>query len=154
MIYNDKIVESINKLIIYLKSRQDCQNVSINFQISNDQFHKNIPKNVLEKYDKVDFVSKETLKPYVLDKRRIQNDGNAKDNNLNGTFDKSVVPAVNYISKFQDIIQIKNCIVISANGNICSERHGCSTYKEEDQLAYGNILSKSFLDIISKLPNI
>lgn len=154
LIYNEKIIESINKLIKYLKSKENCKDVSINFKISNDQFHKDIPNDVLEKYGKVDFISKEWLKPFVLDKNQIQNDGNAKQNNLGGKLDISYVPSTNYIFREHNTIYIKNGIYVSANGNICSEKNGCETFEDEDKLAYGNILTQSFLEIITKFPNL
>lgn len=150
LIYSEKFINSIHKLINYLKSKKECENVSINFKISNDQFHKEISEEVLEKYKKVDFVSEEWLKPFTLQKNQIQNDGNAKENNLEGTLDTSYVPSVNYILKEENTIKIRNGIVISANGNVCNEKNGCATFEMEDEFAYGNLLEESFLDIISK----
>ncbi len=66
--------------------------------------------------------------------------------------DTSYVPSNNYIFKEDNNIYIKNGICISANGNICNEKSGCSTFEEEDNSAYGNILNQSFLDIITKFP--
>ncbi|MCI8330484.1 MAG: hypothetical protein HFE04_00110, partial [Bacilli bacterium] len=47
--------------------------------------------------EKVDFVSKEWLKPYELSQNEIQNDGNAKINNIDEKLDTSLVPSINYI---------------------------------------------------------
>lgn len=146
ILYDEKIIQSIYKLINYLHNKKECENTSINFKISNDQFHKSIPKFVLEKYKKIDFVSKEWFMPYNLS----QNDGNAKTNNLDGKLDTTSVPSINYISESSNCIQVKNGIYISANGNVCSEKNGCATFEIEDRNNYGNLLNESFLTIIKK----
>lgn len=153
ILYDEKIINSIHKLINYLHNKKECENTSINFKISNDQFHKSIPKTVLEKYEKVDFVSKEWLKPYELSQNEIQNDGNAKINNIDGKLDTSLVPSINYIIENSNNIQVKNGIYISANGNICSEKNGCASFEIEDKNNYGNLLNESFLTIIRKFQN-
>ena len=150
LIYSEQFIDAIHKLINYLRSKKECENVSINFKISNDQFHKNILDEVLEKYKKVDFVSEEWLKPFILQKNQIQNDGNAKKNNLEGSLDTSYVPSANYILKEQNTIQVRNGITISANGNICSEKNACATFETEDESPYGNILKDSFLNIVEQ----
>lgn len=148
LIYSDKIIHSVNRLISYLKSREKCVNTKVNFKISNDQFHRDISKEVLDKYKNVEFIEEEWLKPYVLEKSDIQNDGNAKINNLGGKLDTSFIPSVNYISKEQNNIKVKNGICISANSNVCNEKCGCATFENEDEFAYGNVLNQSFLNII------
>lgn len=148
LVYSEVFIQSIYKLIDYLKSNEESKNASIYFRISQDQFHKEIPPSVLEKYSEVPFISE--YKPYILEQNQIQNDGNAKENHLGGTWSKEKVPSINYISKEGNSIYIKNAIVVCANGNICSERYGCASFEEEDKYSYGNILTTSFLDIINQ----
>lgn len=149
LFYSEEFIRSIYRLIEYLKANEKSKKVQVYFRISQDQFHKKIPTSILEKYKKISFVS-EGIEPYTLKQNQIQKDGNAKENQLDGTLSIENVPSINFVSKKDDTIVIKNALYISANGNVCSERYGCASFLEEDKYSYGNLLETSFLDIIHK----
>ncbi len=40
LIYSDKIINALEKLMKYLKTKENCKDTRLVFEISNDQFHK------------------------------------------------------------------------------------------------------------------
>lgn len=146
LIYDEKIINSINKIMEYLSTKENCQNVQLVFELSNDQFHKRPSKEVLDKYTKLQFLNKSFLKPRII--KDIMNEGNARDNGIGGnkTY-KNYIRNMD-IKNLNDQMEIRNELLVSANGNIINV--GCASYIEEDKIALGNLHKSSFLNIIGK----
>lgn len=146
LIYSDEIIDALDRLMKYLKTKETCKLTRLVFEISNDQFHKRPSKEVLDKYRKLPYIDKSFLDQREIPKERILNDGNAKENNLGGT--KSYK---NYLSPIDiklkdDTLTIKNELIIASNGNVTSTVGG--PYKDEDENSWGNLTDKSFDKII------
>ncbi len=65
LIYNEKIINSINKLMNYLKNKEGCKDCELLFEVSNNQYHKRPSKEVLNHYSKLSFLDKSFLKPRI-----------------------------------------------------------------------------------------
>lgn len=148
LIYNQSIIDNINKLMEFLKSKGNNKTVQLIFEISNDQYHKRPDKDILDKYSKLTFLDKKFLEPRVRTMESTVNEGNAKDNNIGGNMTyKDFIEEMD-VNESNDIIEVNNTILIAANGNIvnCS----CGSYAEEDKITLGNLYNSSFLNIISE----
>lgn len=144
LIYDEMIIGALDKLMKYLANKENCQDVQLVFELSNDQFHVRPSKEVLEKYATLPFLNKKFLTPRVIDD--IMNEGNAKDNGIGGnrTY-KDYLRNIECKSS-NDEIEISGDILVAANGNIINV--GCTSYIEEDKIALGNLSESSFLTII------
>ncbi len=148
LIYNQSIIDNINKLIKFLTSKEKSKTVQLIFELSNDQYHKRPDKDILDKYSKLPFLDKKFLVPKIRAIESTVNEGNAKSNNIGGSMTyKDFIEEMN-IKSSNDVIEVRNSIVIAANGNVinCS----CGSYIEEDKISLGNLHNSSFLSIISK----
>lgn len=148
LIYDQSIIDNINKLMEFLTSKEKCKEVQLIFEISNDQYHKRPDKDTLDKYSNVPFLDKKFLEPRIRTVESTVNEGNAKDNNIGGsTTYKDFIEEMD-VKTSNDVIEVNNTILITANGNVvnCS----CGSYIEEDEISLGNLHNQSFLDIVSK----
>lgn len=146
LIYDQSIIDSINKLMNFLKSKEESKDVELVFEISNDQFHKRPNKDILDKYAELPFLNKKFLEPRVRSNESIINEGNAKENNIGGSSTyKDFITDID-IKELNNIIEVEGSLLVSANGNIvnCS----CASYIIEDEIKLGNICEASLLDII------
>ena len=125
LIYSDEIINALDRLMTYLKNKENCKDTRLVFEISNDQFHKRPSKEVLDKYKKLPYIDKSFFEPREIPKERILNDGNAKENGGGGN---------------------KTELIITSNGNITSTVGG--PYKDEDENSWGNLNDKDFDSII------
>lgn len=148
LIYNQSIIDSINKLMKFLISKEKCKMVQLIFELSNDQYHKRPDQDTLDKYSKLPFLDKKFLAPRTRTVESTVNEGNAKENNIGGSMTyKDFIEKMN-IKSSNDVIVVGNSILIAANGNVvnCS----CGSYIEEDEISLGNLQNLSFLNIVSK----
>lgn len=148
LIYNQSIIDNINKLIKFLTSKEKSKTVQLIFELSNDQYHKRPDKDTLDKYSKLPFLDKKFLVPKIRTIESTVNEGNAKVKYVGGRMTyKDFIEEMN-IKSSNDIIEVGNSIVIAANGNVinCS----CGSYIEEDEISLGNLHTSSFLSIIGK----
>lgn len=146
LIYSDKIINALEKLMKCLKTKENCKDTRLVFEISNDQFHKRPSKEVLDKYRKLPYIDKSFLEQREIPIERLLNDGNAKENNLGATRTYK-----NYLSPIDiklkdDTLTIKNELIITSNGNVTSTVGG--PYKDEDENSWGNLKAKDFSKII------
>lgn len=151
LIYNQDIIDNINKLMEYLTSKEKSRTVQLLFEISNDQYHKRPDKDTLDKYSKLPFLDENFLVPKTRTVENTVNEGNARSNNIGGSMTyKDFIEKMN-VKSSNDTIEIGNNILVAANGNIinCS----CGSYVEEDEISLGNLHNSSFLTIISKYIN-
>lgn len=151
LIYSDKIVASISKLMNYLKQKEKCKNVQLVFELSNDQFHKRPKKDILAKYAQLPFINKSLLQPGEMPSERIMNEGNARMNRIGGNKTYRDFMKEIYIITSDNEIEINNEILIASNGNIIPV--GCASFIEEDKIALGNICETSLLTILEKTVN-
>lgn len=153
LIYSDKIINALDRLMTYLKNKENCKNTRLVFEISNDQFHKRPSKEVLDKYKKLPYIDKSFFEPREIPKERILNDGNAKENGVGGNRTYK-----NYLSSIdikldRDTLTIKNELIITSNGNVTSTVGG--PYKDEDENSLGNLNNKDFdIIILNKMKSV
>lgn len=148
LIYNQSIIDNINKLMEFLKSKEECKTVQLIFELSNDQYHKRPDTDTLDKYSKLPFLDKKFLVSRTRTVESTVNEGNAKENNIGGSMTyKDFIEKMD-VKSSNDVIEVRNSILIAANGNIvnCS----CGSYIEEDEISLGNLQDLSFLSIVSK----
>ena len=147
-IYDQSIIDNINKLMNFLTSKEKSKEVQLIFEISNDQYHKRPDKDTLDKYSKVPFLDKKFLESRIRTIESTVNEGNAKDNNIGGSMTyKDFIEEMD-VKVLDDVVKVSNALVIAANGNVvnCS----CGSYIEEDEIALGNLHDSSFLSILSE----
>ena len=146
LIYSDKVINALDRLMTYLKNKENGKNTRLVFEISNDQFHKRPSKEVLDKYRKLPYIDKSFFEPREIPKERILNDGNAKENGVGGnrTYKNYLSPID--IKLDRDNCTIKNELIITSNGNVTSTVGG--PYKDEDENSWGNLNDKYFDSII------
>lgn len=146
LIYSDETINALDKLMSYLKTKENCKDTRLVFEISNDQFHKRPSKEVLDKYRKLPYIDKSFFEQREIPKERILNDGNAKENGVGGnvTYKKYLSPID--IKLKDNILTIKNELIITSNGNVTSTVGG--PYKDEDGNPWGNLKDKDFDSII------
>lgn len=148
IIYNQSIIDNINKLMEFLTSKEKSKTVQLIFEISNDQYHKRPDKDTLNKYSKLTILDKKFLEPRIRTVESTVNEGNARDNNIGGSMTyKDFIEEMD-VNYSNDVIEINNAILVAANGNIinCS----CASYIEEDKISLGNLYYSSFLNVISE----
>lgn len=148
LIYNQNIIDNINKLMEFLESKEKSKTVQLLFELSNDQYHKRPDKAILDKYSNLPFLDKNFLEPKTRTIENTVNEGNAKSNNIGGSMTYKDFIEKMSVKSSNDIIEIENTILVAANGNIinCS----CGSYIEEDEISLGNLYNSSFLTIVSK----
>lgn len=146
LIYSDKIINALEKLMKYLKTKENCKDTRLVFEISNDQFHKRSSKEVLDKYRKLSYIDKSFFEQREIPKEKILNDGRAKENGLGGnrTYKNYLSPID--IKLDRDKLTIKNELIIASNGNVTSTVGG--PYKDEDENTWGNLNEEDFSKII------
>ncbi len=145
-IYSEKIIDSLDRLMKYLKTKENCKDTRLVFEISNDQFHKRPSKEVLDKYKKLSYIDKSFFEQREIPKEKILNDGRAKENGLGGnrTYKNYLSPID--IKLDRDKLTIKNELIITSNGNVTSAVGG--PYKDEDENSWGNLNEEDFSKII------
>lgn len=148
LLYEQDIIDSLQKLMKHLKQKKESQNVNLVFEVSNDQFHKRPSKEILEKYAKVPFLDKSFLKPRTRTIERTQNDGNAKENGIGGILTYRDFLKDISIKREKSILYVDGEILIAANGNVIGV--GCAPFIEEDKISLGNISNNSLLEILEK----
>lgn len=146
LIYDEKIIRAINRMMDHLSKKKNCQNVQLVFELSNDQFHKRPDREILDKYRKLQFLDESFLKPRIIED--IMNEGNAKENGIGGNKTYQNFIKQMDIRILNDQIEIKNELLVSANGNIVNV--GCTSYIEEDRIALGNLHEISFLNMMER----
>lgn len=148
LIYNQSIIDSINKLMEFLKAKEKGKEVQLIFELSNDQYHKRPDKDTLDKYSKLPFLNKKFLVPRVRTIESTVNEGNAKNNSIGGSMTYKNFIEEMRVKSANDIVEVNNSILVAANGNIinCS----CGSYIEEDEISLGNLYNVSLLSILSK----
>lgn len=144
LIYEEKIINSIDKLMKYLAEKDNCRETQLVFELSNDQFHERPSKEVLDKYETLPFLNKKFLNLRKIED--IMNEGNAKENGIGGIRTHKDYMRNIKVENFDNEIKISNDVLIAANGNIVNV--GCTSYIEEDKIALGNLKESSFLEII------
>lgn len=149
LIYSEKMINSINKLMEYLKTKENCKEVQLIFELSNDQYHKRPSKEVLNQYSKLPFLDESFLKPRTRTIESTLNEGNAKENGIGGSLTyKDIMSDIN-IKEENNKIEIGNELFVTSNGNIVQT--GTVSFIEEDKIALGNINETSFLTILENL---
>lgn len=148
LIYNQSIIDSINKLMEFLKAKEKSKEVQLIFELSNDQYHKRPDKDTLDKYSQLPFLDKKFLVPRMRTIESTVNEGNAKNNSIGGSMTYKDFIEEMKVKIADDIVEVNNSILVAANGNIinCS----CGSYNEEDEISLGNLYNVSLLSILSK----
>lgn len=144
-----KVINSINKLMEYLKTKENCNEIQLTFELSNDQYHKRPSKEGLNQYSKLSFLDESFLKPRTRTIESTLNEGDAKENGTGGSLTYKDIMSDIDIKEENDKIEIENELFVTSNGNIVQN---CSTsFIEEDKIALGNINETSFLTILENL---
>ncbi|MDD3453011.1 MAG: radical SAM protein [Bacilli bacterium] len=154
LIYSDEFVESLIKLNNYCLSLKDKKyKFGGVFWISNDQFHKEPPLDVLLKYQNLPF-----FVPYKNQKNEMRKEdilpvGRALKNNLS-SYDFNIDEVINRGLKSELVVNDNKKYIlipflyISSNGNIQNDYGSMLSYDLIDKYSFGNILSEKLENII------
>jgi len=150
--YSEELVRGLNKLKDYIiaksLTKKHCPGLLI---ISQDQFHKDADKEVVNKLSELSYLS--PIEKVVTPRERLLPYGRAYTNKLS-TQDPNITELTDYQKNYRikeyegETYLIISYQYIAANGNIIND--GCQSYDLMDQYALGNIKEQKIEDIYLK----